>query len=65
VVSGDRVEVDADRLALEPITETGLQHRVLRHLETIDEDTGPRARANRERAIEQVLAIFRGDGRRC
>ena len=28
----------------------------------IDEDTGQRARTNRERAIEQVLAIFRGRG---
>jgi hypothetical protein len=35
---------------------------VLRHLWVIDDDTGPRARANRERAIEQVLAIFRGRG---
>ena len=26
----------------------------------IDNDTGPRARANRERAIEHVLAVFRG-----
>ena len=28
----------------------------------IDNDTGARARANRERAIEQVLSIFRGRG---
>jgi Domain of unknown function (DUF932) len=35
---------------------------VLRHLWVIDNDTGPRARAHRERAIEQILAIFRGRG---
>ena len=52
----------ADRLALEPISETALEHRVLRHLWVIDDDTGPRARANRERAIERVLAIYRGRG---
>ena len=52
----------ADRLALEPISETALEHRVLRHLWVIDDDTGARARANRERAIERVLAIFRGRG---
>ena len=28
----------------------------------IDDDTGRRARANRERAIERVLAIYRGRG---
>jgi phage/plasmid-like protein (TIGR03299 family) len=52
----------ADRLALEPIGEPALEHRVLRHLWVIDDDTGPRARAHRERAIEHVLAIFRGRG---
>ena len=52
----------ADRLALESISETALDRRVLRHLRVVDEDTRPRARANRERAIEQVLAIFRGRG---
>lgn len=52
----------ADRLALVPISETALERRVLRHLWVIDEDTGPRARANRERAIEHVLAVFRGRG---
>jgi hypothetical protein len=52
----------ADRLALEPISPTALEHRVLRHLWVIDDDTGARARANRERAIERVLAIFRGRG---
>jgi hypothetical protein len=52
----------ADQLALEPISETALEHRVLRHLWVIDDDTGARARANRERAIERVLAIFRGRG---
>ena len=52
----------ADRLALEPISQAALEHRVLRHLWVIDDDTGARARANRERAIERVLAIFRGRG---
>jgi hypothetical protein len=52
----------ADRLALEPIADTALEHRVLRHLWVIDEDAGRRARANRERAIEQVVAVFRGRG---
>ncbi len=52
----------ADRLALEAISAPALEHRVLRHLWTIDDDTGPRARANRERAMEHVLAIFRGRG---
>src|ERR1700751_551797 len=52
----------ADRLAREPIAEPALEHRVLRHLWPIDNDTGPRARANRERAIEHVLATFRGRG---
>jgi phage/plasmid-like protein (TIGR03299 family) len=52
----------ADRLALEPISNTALEHRVLRHLWVIDDDTGARARANRERAIERVLAIYRGRG---
>ena len=52
----------ADRLALEPISALTLEHRVLRHLWPIDEDTGPRARAHRERAIEHVLAIFGGRG---
>ena len=52
----------ADRLALEPISAAALEHRVLRHLWVIDDDTGTRARANRERAIERVLAIFRGRG---
>ena len=35
---------------------------MLRHLWVIDDETGTRARANRERAIERVLAIFRGRG---
>ena len=35
---------------------------MLRHLWVIDDDTGARARANRERAIERVLGIFRGRG---
>jgi phage/plasmid-like protein (TIGR03299 family) len=52
----------ADRLAREAISETALERRVLRHLWVIDEDTGTRARANRERAIEHVLATFRGRG---
>ena len=52
----------ADRLALEPISDTALERRVLRHLWIIDDDTGRIARGNRERAIEHVLAIFRGRG---
>jgi phage/plasmid-like protein (TIGR03299 family) len=52
----------ADRLALESISEPALERRVLRHLWVIDEDTGKRARAHRERAIEHVLAVFRGRG---
>ena len=52
----------ADRLALQPISHGALEHRVLRHLWVIDDDTGTRARANRERAIERVLAIYRGRG---
>jgi len=57
-----RFKALADRLALEPIGAPALEHRVLRHLWVIDDNTGPRARANRERAIEHVLAIFRGRG---
>lgn len=52
----------ADRLALESISETHSSAACLRHLWVIDEETRPRARANRERAIEQVLSIFRGRG---
>jgi phage/plasmid-like protein (TIGR03299 family) len=53
----------ADRLALEPISEGALERRVLRHLwVTDDENLGRRARENRERTIERVLAIFGGRG---
>ncbi len=52
----------ADRMAREPIAEWALERRVLRHLWTIDEDMGKLARANRERTMESVLAIFRGRG---
>lgn len=52
----------ADRLALQPISERALEHGVLRHLWVVDEDMGKRARENRERTIEHVLAIFRGRG---
>jgi hypothetical protein len=53
----------ADRLALEPISDGTLERRVLRHLwVTDDENLGRRARENRERTIERVLAIFRGRG---
>jgi hypothetical protein len=52
----------ADRMAREPIAERAFERRVLRHLWTIDEDMGKIARANRQRTIEQVLAIFRGRG---
>lgn len=38
------------------------EHRVLRHLWVIDDDTARRARENRERTIESVLNIFRGRG---
>jgi phage/plasmid-like protein (TIGR03299 family) len=55
-------QVLADRLAREPITPFRFERAVLRHLWTIDEDTGPRARAHRERTMEHVLAIFRGRG---
>ena len=49
-------------MATEPIAEWALERRVLRHLWTIDEDAANLARANRERTIERVLAIFRGSG---
>jgi hypothetical protein len=52
----------ADLLAREPISRAALEHRVLRHLWVIGDDTGARARAHRERAIERVLAIYRGRG---
>jgi phage/plasmid-like protein (TIGR03299 family) len=52
----------ADQLAREPIGPDRLERTVLRHLWTIDEDTGKRARENRERTIESVLAIFAGRG---
>jgi phage/plasmid-like protein (TIGR03299 family) len=52
----------ADRLALEPISALSLERSVLRHLWTVDEEMGKVARANRERAIESVVAIFRGRG---
>jgi phage/plasmid-like protein (TIGR03299 family) len=52
----------ADRLAREPISAPSLERSVLRHLWTVDEEMGKVARANRERAIESVVAIFRGRG---
>jgi phage/plasmid-like protein (TIGR03299 family) len=53
----------ADRLALEPISDGALERRVLRHLWVTDDETlGRRARENRERTIEHVLAVFRGRG---
>ena len=52
----------ADRMASEPIAEWALERRVLRHLWTINEDMGKLARQNRERTIENVLAVFRGRG---
>jgi phage/plasmid-like protein (TIGR03299 family) len=52
----------ADRMASEPITDWALERRVLRNLWTIDDDTGKVARANRQRTIEQALAVFRGRG---
>jgi phage/plasmid-like protein (TIGR03299 family) len=55
-------KVLANRLALEPISERALEHRVLRHLWVIDEELGKVARANRERTIDRVLDVFRGQG---
>jgi phage/plasmid-like protein (TIGR03299 family) len=56
-------KVLADRLALERISDGILDRRVLRHLWVTDDDNlGRRARENRERTIERVLAIFRGRG---
>jgi Domain of unknown function (DUF932) len=53
----------ADRLALEPMSDGTVERRVLRHLwVTDDENLGRRARENRERTIERILAIFRGRG---
>jgi hypothetical protein len=52
----------ADRLAREPISPTAFEQRVRRHLCVIDDDTSARARAHWERAIERVLAIYRGSG---
>jgi phage/plasmid-like protein (TIGR03299 family) len=52
----------ADRLALDPISGRAFERNVLRHLWTIDDETGTRARANRERTIERVLEIFGGRG---
>jgi len=52
----------ADRLALQPITAQRFERGVLRHVWTIDDDTGKVARHNRERTIERMLAIFRGHG---
>jgi Domain of unknown function (DUF932) len=52
----------ADRLARELISDRTFEQRVLRHLWVIDDDIGKRARAHCERAIEHVLAIFRGRG---
>lgn len=52
----------ADQLAREPISADRFERSVLRHLWVIDDDLGKVARANRERTIESVLAIFRGRG---
>ena len=49
-------------MATEPIAEWALERHVLRHLWTIDEDTGNLAGADRGRTIERVLAVFRGRG---
>ena len=43
-----------------PIRRSG--GRVLRHLRVTHEDIGKRERQNRERTIEQLLAIFHGSG---
>jgi phage/plasmid-like protein (TIGR03299 family) len=52
----------ADQLARESIGPDRLERTVLRHLWTIDEDTGKLARQHRQRTIESVLAIFAGRG---
>ena len=52
----------ADRFACEPIGPDRLERAVLRHLWTIDDDTGKLARQHRQRTIESVLAIFAGRG---
>ncbi len=57
----EQFKILADRPP-DPITENALEHRVLRHLWVIDDDIGKLARANREQAIEHVLAIYRGEG---
>jgi phage/plasmid-like protein (TIGR03299 family) len=52
----------ADRLARDRISEGAFERRVVCHLWVIDDEMGRRARENRERTIENVLAIFRGRG---
>jgi Domain of unknown function (DUF932) len=52
----------ADQLGREPITPNRLERSVLRHLWTIDEDAGERARRHRERTIGRVLDVFAGRG---
>jgi phage/plasmid-like protein (TIGR03299 family) len=55
-------ETLADQLARESIGPDRLERTVLRHLWTIDEDTGKLARQHRQRTIESVLGIFAGRG---
>jgi len=55
-------KVLADRLAREPITARRLERSVLRTLWPVDQDTGSRARENRERTIAATLDIFTGRG---
>lgn len=50
----------ADRMATQPIANGRSSGECCDTLWTIDEDLGKVARANRERTIESVLAIFRG-----
>jgi hypothetical protein len=52
----------ADRIALHPIAERGLEYSVPRRLRVVDEDSGERAYENRQQTIESVLGVFRGRG---
>jgi hypothetical protein len=52
----------ADQLALERMTASQLERRVLKHLWVIEDEMGNIARRNRERTIEAVLDIFAGQG---
>lgn len=51
-----------DRLAQERISDTAFETRVLDRLFVVDDETGKRARQNREDAKETILSIFHGRG---